>query len=84
MILSNSLFVISRLESLDDPGKPPITLYRESNRVAELKRGLSIEDQKIVDRLEGLREVRRRKSEQVEPDEDEVAARLAKLKGKLN
>jgi len=77
--VSHSYF--ERLEMMDDPGKPPITLYRESNRVAALKRGLSIEDQKIVDRLQELRgDSRRRKSTET-IGEEEVAARLAKLKG---
>ena len=68
---------------MDNPAKPPITLYRESSnsRLANLKKGLSIDDQKLVERLEELSDVSRtarRKSDQ--PDAD-LAARLAKLKG---
>lgn len=68
------------MESLDNPGKPPITMYPKS-KLTSLKRGLSIEDQKIVDRLEELRggTTKRRMSQ----PEDEVAVRLAKLKGEL-
>ena len=33
----------------------PITVYKEPERVQRMKRGLSVEDQKLVDRLEALR-----------------------------
>jgi len=76
---------VRQLESLDNPTRPPITVYRE-NKLSNLQRGLSVEDQKIVERLKELRsnsvddQNRRRKSE---PAEEEVAARLARLRGEV-
>ncbi|CAL8080733.1 unnamed protein product [Orchesella dallaii] len=83
---------IHRLESMDDPAKPPITVYRQPARqvrLQELKRGLSVEDQHILERLESLKKdddllvrssasQRRRTSEKIE---EEIAERLARLKG---
>ncbi|ODM93165.1 Abscission/NoCut checkpoint regulator [Orchesella cincta] len=83
---------IHRLESMDDPAKPPITVYRQPSRqvrLQELKRGLSVEDQQIVERLESLKKdddslvrssagQRKRTSEKIE---EEIAERLARLKG---
>jgi len=74
------------LQSLENPDPPPIILYREDSntRLGRLKRGLSVEDQKIVERLEGLRQTdfninpHRRKSDN---PEQEVASRLARLRG---
>lgn len=81
------------MESLDDPAKPPITVYRQPvtrvGKLEELKRGLSPEDQEILARLESLKKDdearrssgKRRTSEKVE---EEIAERLARLKGKYD
>jgi len=68
-----------RLEGLEAPGKAPITVYKENTKIANLRRGLSQDDQAIVDRLEKLKKERKEK-EQATTDTD-VAERLAKLKG---
>jgi len=68
-----------RLEGLEAPGKTPITVYRQNSKIANLRRGLSQDDQAIVDRLEKLKKERKEK-EQATTD-SEVAERLAKLKG---
>jgi hypothetical protein len=73
---------------MDNPAKPPITLYMESGnlRLAQLKKGLSVDDQKLVERLEELKNSdrrssnKRRRSDQHVPDED-LEVRLARLKG---
>ena len=71
-----------RLDSLENPPPPnPITVYRSSksnSKMRNLKRGLSIEDQAIADRLERLQ--RDRKASMNIPTEDEMSDRLAKLK----
>lgn len=75
---------------MDDPAKPPITVYKQQVRrvgLEELRRGLSFEDQELVERLESLKKDDndnqggsrgRRSSEKME---DEIAQRLARLKG---
>lgn len=68
-----------RLEDLEAPGKAPITVYRQNSKIANLRRGLSQDDQAIVDRLEKLKKERKEK-EQATTD-SEVAERLAKLRG---
>ncbi len=84
-------FLTDRLESMDDPAKPPITVYQQSVRqrgFQELRRGLSIEDQRILERLESLKKddsedlkSRRKSSDKIE---DEIAQRLARLKGTMS
>ncbi|KDR17531.1 abscission/NoCut checkpoint regulator [Zootermopsis nevadensis] len=69
---------LRRLESLENPSRPPITLYRKDQHMQKLKLGLSEVDCKIAERLEKLREDRK---QQPVPTEEEVARRLAKLKG---
>lgn len=75
---------------MDNPAKPPITVYKQSPRevrLAQLKRGLSEEDKKIADRLESLMKHDHadgkthggRKTS--EPIQEEIEARLARLKG---
>lgn len=44
--------LIRRLESLETPPNPPITVY--SKKMDRLKRGMSKEDAQIADRLEKL------------------------------
>lgn len=73
---------------MDDPAKPPITVYHQPTRAVrlrELKRGLSIEDQNILERLESLKKddsilTTGRRSSTGKPEE-EIAERLARLKG---
>jgi hypothetical protein len=79
---------------MENPARPPITVYKMPERelrLAQLKKGLSIEDQHIADRLESLRRSNhsshhddasnsdRRKS--TENPEKDIEARLARLKG---
>lgn len=68
-----------RLEDLEAPAKPPITVYRQNSKIANLRRGLSQDDQGIVDRLEKLK--KERKENEKATTDTEVAERLAKLKG---
>jgi len=68
-----------RLENLEGPVQPPITVYRQNSKIANLRRGLSQDDQGIVDRLEKLKE--ERKENEKATTDSEVAERLAKLKG---
>ncbi|XP_077299769.1 abscission/NoCut checkpoint regulator isoform X2 [Arctopsyche grandis] len=68
---------LRRIESLDNPSKPPITLYQSSSRMQQLKRGLSEADQEIADRLEKLREDRKKGPT---PSDVEIRDRLAKLR----
>jgi hypothetical protein len=70
--------LLKRLESLENPSRPPITLYRQDQRMQQLKVGLNEADREIVERLEKLRE--ERKQHHI-PTEEEVAKRLAVLKG---
>ncbi|GFG38227.1 hypothetical protein Cfor_03826 [Coptotermes formosanus] len=70
--------LLKRLESLENPSRPPITLYRNNQRMQQLKVGLNEVDRDIVERLEKLREERK---QHPLPTEEEVAKRLAVLKG---
>ncbi len=68
-----------RLEHLDaPPPAKPIVVYRGNQKMDRLRKGLSVEDQKIVDRLEQLH--RDRKTSEKMPSDREMADRLAKLK----
>ncbi|XP_037077543.1 LOW QUALITY PROTEIN: abscission/NoCut checkpoint regulator-like [Pollicipes pollicipes] len=67
-----------RLEELENPARPPITVYRESSRAASLKQGLSRQDSELVDRLEALKADRKAKHV---PTEREMEERLSALKG---
>lgn len=71
--------LLRRLESLENPGKPPITVFKQSNKFSDLRSGLSKEDQQIIERLEKLKENR---NLQEAPSEQEIKRRLAVLKGK--
>lgn len=67
---------IKRLESLENPAAPPITVYKQDKKIQALRSGLSEADQKLVDRLEKLKE-----SKGVPPSDSEIRQRLAVLKG---
>ncbi|KAK3922182.1 Abscission/NoCut checkpoint regulator [Frankliniella fusca] len=69
---------MKRLEALDSSFKPPVTIYRSEPRMQKLMKGLSSTDLEIVRRLEKLREDKR---VQDIPSEDDIARRLALLKG---
>jgi len=87
--------LITRLESLENPSRPPITVYRQparEARLAQLKRGLSIEDQQLADRLESLRKNDHPRQANGHhhggsggggggTTSEEIEARLARLKG---
>ncbi|XP_063233790.1 abscission/NoCut checkpoint regulator isoform X2 [Bacillus rossius redtenbacheri] len=69
---------LRRLESLEDPNRPPIVVYQHNQRMEQLKTGLEEPDRLIAERLEKLRDDVRRKPV---PTEEEVARRLAQLRG---
>ncbi|KAE8739687.1 hypothetical protein FOCC_FOCC014781 [Frankliniella occidentalis] len=69
---------LKRLEALDSSFKPPVTIYRSEPRMQKLMKGLSSTDLEIVRRLEKLREERQVKDV---PSEDDIARRLALLRG---
>lgn len=71
-----------RLDFLENPPAPnPITVYKASaqnKKMSNLKRGLSVEDKAIADRLEKLQ--RERKASMNIPTEAEMEERLRRLK----
>lgn len=67
---------LKRLENLENPAAPPITVYRQDPKISALKSGLSIADQELVDRLEKLKQKKK-----LPPSDSEIRERLAKLKG---
>ena len=68
-----------RLNLLENPpAKNPITVYTHNRKMSNLKRGLSVEDKAIADRLEKLQ--RDRKASMNIPTEAELKERLIKLK----
>jgi len=72
-----------RLDSLQTPGgKPAVTVYRDRDKMVSLKRGMSHDDQKIVERLEQLH--RERKELKPIPSDQEVRDRLQRLKGTVS
>lgn len=75
-----------RLEFLENPpASNPITVYttsEKSRRMSNLKRGLSVEDQAIAERLEKLKN--ERKASMNIPTEAEMHQRLLKLKDVSN
>lgn len=77
-VLPPSQAVIKSLESLENPARPPIVVYLQDQRLKNLKHGLTSVDQEILSRLEKLREERK---QQPAPNEEEIARRLASLKG---
>lgn len=66
-----------RLELLENPAAPPITVYKQDPKIASLRTGLSPADQQLVDRLEKLKD----KGRAPPPSEVELRKRLATLKG---
>lgn len=69
-----------RLENLENPSAPPITVYRQDVKIQALRSGLSLADQKLVDRLEKLKD----DGKGPPPSESEIRERLANLKGENN
>jgi len=67
-----------RLEALESPGGPPVIVYTENRKMASLRRGLSTDDQKILDRLQKLQKERKEKDRA--PSDSELKDRLDKLK----
>ena len=66
------------MNKLENPNRTPIVVYADRARVSQLKRGLSSEDQELVNRLSKLKsEIREMKNV---PSQDEIEERLAKLK----
>lgn len=66
-----------RLDSLENPVKPPIVIYKHTNRWDKLKIGLEPADQQIVDRLRKLKDEERNIPL---PTVEEIKQRLALLK----
>ncbi|KAL0271810.1 UNVERIFIED_CONTAM: hypothetical protein PYX00_008794 [Menopon gallinae] len=69
--------LVKRLEIVENPAKPPITIFRQKDKLCHLKDGLDEEDKLIVERLERLRGGRRENP----PSEVEIHRRLLALKG---
>ena len=61
---------------MENPLAPPITMYKTDPKIQALRSGLSPADQKILDRLERLKE-----EKGPPPTEGELRRRLASLKG---
>ncbi|XP_076662094.1 abscission/NoCut checkpoint regulator isoform X2 [Halictus rubicundus] len=68
--------ITKKLDSLENPAKPPIIMYKHANRWEKFKRGLEPADQEIVDRLRKLKEEDKTTALSV----DEIRKRLALLK----
>lgn len=69
--------IIRRLENLENPAAPPIIMYKQDSKILALRSGLSPADQKLVDRLEKLKD----DGKGPPPSESEIRQRLASLKG---
>lgn len=67
-----------QLDKLENPNRSPIIVYTDSTSVSKLKRGLSSEDQELVNRLAKLKNETRRMRNV--PSQDEIEEQLAKLK----
>lgn len=65
------------MDSLENPVKPPIVIYKQGNRWDTLKKGLEPADQQIVDRLRKLKD---KDCNISVPTIDEIKQRLALLK----
>ncbi|EZA59320.1 abscission/NoCut checkpoint regulator isoform X1 [Ooceraea biroi] len=69
--------VVMKLDSLENPAKPPIVMYKHTSHWDKLKKGLEPADQQIVDRLQKLKDDKRNHPL---PTDDEIKQRLALLK----
>lgn len=69
--------ITMKLDSLENPVKPPIVIYKHTDHWDALKRGLEPADQQIVDRLRKLKDEECNISV---PTIDEIKQRLALLK----
>lgn len=67
---------LKRLEDLENPARPPITIYKTDKKMETLRSGLSPADQQLLDRLEKLKD-----KDKPPPSEDEIRKRLNSLKG---
>ncbi|KOX81287.1 Zinc finger FYVE domain-containing protein 19 [Melipona quadrifasciata] len=68
--------ITKKLESLENPAKPPIIMYKHTNHWDRFKTGLEPADQEIVERLRKLKEEDKTTALSV----DEIRRRLALLK----
>ncbi|XP_076241516.1 abscission/NoCut checkpoint regulator [Calliopsis andreniformis] len=68
--------ITKKLDSLENPAKPPIVMYTHTNHWDKFKKGLEPADQEIVDRLRKLKEEEKVTALSV----DEIRRRLALLK----
>ncbi|CAL1689500.1 unnamed protein product [Lasius platythorax] len=69
--------ITMKLDSLENPVRPPIVIYKHADHWDTLKMGLEPADQQIVDRLRKLKDEERKITV---PTIDEIAQRLALLK----
>ncbi|XP_028049323.1 uncharacterized protein LOC105836545 isoform X2 [Monomorium pharaonis] len=69
--------ITMKLDSLENPVKPPIVIYKHTNHWDKLKMGLDPVDQQIVDRLQKLKDEERNIAL---PTVEEIKQRLAVLK----
>ncbi|XP_003694443.1 abscission/NoCut checkpoint regulator [Apis florea] len=68
--------ITKKLDSLENPAKPPIVIYKHTNHWDKFKNGLEPVDQEIVERLRKLKEEDKTTTLSV----DEIRRRLALLK----
>lgn len=68
--------ITKKLDSLENPAKPPIVMYKHTSHWDKFKKGLEPADQEIVDRLQKLKEEEKSTALSV----DEIRRRLALLK----
>ncbi|XP_014483321.1 PREDICTED: abscission/NoCut checkpoint regulator isoform X2 [Dinoponera quadriceps] len=69
--------ITMKLDSLENPVRPPVVIYKHTNRWDQFKKGLEPADQEIVDRLQKLKN----KEQNIpSPSVDEIRRRLALLK----
>lgn len=67
----------TRLDSLENPAKPPVIMYKNTDRWDKFKKGLEPADQQIVERLQKLKDKERSVPL---PSIEEIKRRLALLK----
>ncbi|XP_001607524.2 abscission/NoCut checkpoint regulator isoform X1 [Nasonia vitripennis] len=68
--------ITKKMESLENPARPPITMYRQGSKLDRLQVGLDPIDQEIVNRLKKLKD---EDKQLPPPTEDEIRRRLALL-----